>query len=106
MLLGALFFILQVVQWRQLWAAGLRLPLRRDGVAWDSSVAYAGCFYALTWLHAAHVLAAMGVLGWQAPGMWAMRFNLRDHLPVRFAVWFWHFVTVAWFGVWLLAYVL
>jgi len=106
LVLGLLFLVLQAVTWTQLWSEGLRLHRRADDAPWDIGVVYAGCFYALTGFHAAHVLSGLGVLGSLAPAVWYWRVTPSDHQPVRLAVWFWHFVTLAWIGVWWAAYLL
>jgi cytochrome c oxidase subunit 3 len=103
-ILGVAFLGVQLVSWVDLWQAGLRLERRAPGMPWAPQVAYAGCFFALTGFHAAHVVTGLGVLAGLSPGLRRWRYTPRDHLPVRFAVWFWHFVTVAWFGVWFVAY--
>jgi len=103
-LLGLLFLALQLTQWTALWRAGLQLRLPKEAAGWAPEVAYAGSFYFTTAFHAVHVVAALLVLGWLSPALWRGRFTARSHQPVRYAVWFWHFVTVAWFGVWALTY--
>jgi cytochrome c oxidase subunit 3 len=104
--LGLTFLALQTVSWVSLWHAGLHLyrPLEHD--PWDTRVVYAGVFYALTWFHAAHVVCGLGILGWMTPGVLRGRYSPRELQPVRLATWFWHFVTVAWVGVFLSLYVL
>ena len=104
--LGLLFLALQSVSWLELWHAGLRLHRRTEIEPWDTRVVYAGCFYALTWFHAAHVLSGLAVLGALLPSVARWRVTPGDHQSVRLSVWFWHFVTAMWFFVWPAAYVL
>jgi cytochrome c oxidase subunit 3 len=104
--LGVLFLVLQCVSWVELWHAGLRLHRRAEFEPWDTRVVFAGCFYALTWFHAAHVVAGLGVLGAQLPSMRRGRVTPGDYQPLRLATWFWHFVAVMWFCVWPVAYIL
>jgi cytochrome c oxidase subunit 3 len=89
--LGAAFLALQASVWRSLWMEGLRL----DGGPYPSA------FYALTGLHAAHVLVglvALGVLTWRA---WRRGSVAMERTPLRLWTMYWHFVG----AVWLLLYV-
>jgi cytochrome c oxidase subunit 3 len=96
LLLGAVFLVLQGWTWTELWADGLRLHRREEGEPWDTSVAYAGCFYALTSFHAAHVVTGLGLLGWVGVGLRRGAYSARERGPVRFVVGFWHLVSIAW----------
>lgn len=87
--LAIAFLGVQFALWERLSSQGLN--------AGDS--VFAGMFYMLTWFHAAHVVVALCVVGWLAPGIVRERYNAREHQAVRYATWFWHFVTVAWVGV-------
>jgi cytochrome c oxidase subunit 3 len=106
LVLGLLFLVLQGVAWAELWNAGLRLHRRTELEPWDTGVVFAGCFYALTWFHAAHVLTGLGLLGAQLPAVTSGRATPADHQALRLSVWFWHFVTAVWFVVWPAAYML
>jgi cytochrome c oxidase subunit 3 len=90
-LLGAAFLALQASVWRSLWGEGLRL----DGGPYPSA------FYALTGLHAAHVLVglvALGALTWRA---WRPASEPLERTPLRLWTMYWHFVG----AVWLILYV-
>jgi cytochrome c oxidase subunit 3 len=86
--LGAAFLALQAAVWTSLWQAGLHL----DGGPYPSA------FYALTGLHAAHVLVGLAALAWLTVG--AVRGPPR-RTPLRLWTMYWHFVG----AVWLLLYV-
>ena len=103
--LGTLFLVLQLVSWSHVWQLGLKPYHRADSAPWRTATVYAGCFYTLTWFHAAHVLCGLAILGWMTPGVLKGRYSAREHQPVLFASWFWHFVTVAWLLVFLSLYV-
>ena len=97
--LGIVFLALQLWSWTELWSSGLQLHRRAEGEPWSTSTAYAGCFYSLTGFHAAHVVMGLGWLGWLYVGLRRGLWSPREHAPVRFGVWFWHFVSVAWLAV-------
>jgi heme/copper-type cytochrome/quinol oxidase subunit 3 len=89
--LGGAFLALQAAVWAGLWRAGLRL----DGGPYPSA------FYALTGLHAAHVLVGVGALAWLALRSARGAFGPGRRTPLRLWTMYWHFV----FAVWLLLYV-
>ncbi|MCC6558452.1 MAG: heme-copper oxidase subunit III [Polyangiaceae bacterium] len=84
--LGVTFLVLQLVVWRDLWAAGL-LP---------SSGTYGSVFYGLTALHAVHVAA--GLIALLVVAARALRGVYTEHNVVRVRVCglFWHFVDAVW----------
>lgn len=86
--LGTLFLGLQAVTWAQVHGAGLAPG---DGI-------YGSVFYALTAIHAAHVLVGLGALGVLAARAFGAGVT---RLQVRLWGLYWHFVG----AVWLLLYV-
>jgi cytochrome c oxidase subunit 3 len=84
--LGAAFPVLQVSVWTALWNGGLRL----DGGPYPSA------FYALTGLHAAHVLVGLVALGALALRAARGALGLRHRTPLRLWTMYWHFVGAMW----------
>jgi cytochrome c oxidase subunit III len=84
--LGALFLVLQVQVWKQVFAAGLR----------PEGGPYPSVFYALTFFHALHVV--VGLFALAALSFWALRgvYSAARHLPVRLWALYWHFVGAVW----------
>jgi heme/copper-type cytochrome/quinol oxidase subunit 3 len=93
--LGAAFLALQAAVWVGLWEAGLRL----DGGPYPSA------FYALTGLHAAHVLVGVGALGWLALQAALGRLGPGQGTPLRLWTMYWHFVGAVWLLLFLTVYV-
>ena len=92
--LGAGFIALQVVVWKDLWNEGL-LP---------STGAYGSVFYGLTALHAAHVLAGLGVLVVILVRALSGTYTEHNVGRVRVAAMFWHFVDAVWVLMYLALY--
>jgi cytochrome c oxidase subunit III len=84
--LGATFLVLQVVVWRDVWAAGL-LP---------STGAYGSVFYGLTALHAAHVAAGLLVILLVLVRSLLGKYTEHNVMKVRLPAMFWHFVDAVW----------
>ncbi len=95
-MLGVAFVALQTVVW---WS------LAHHGLRWDGSK-YGSVFYALTWFHALHVLAGLGVLAAILVGALRGRYTAEKHTAVRLGALFWHFVDVVWVLLFLSVYVL
>jgi cytochrome c oxidase subunit III len=84
--LGATFLVLQVVVWRDVWAAGL-LP---------STGAYGSVFYGLTALHAVHVAAGLLVILLVLVRSLLGKYTEHSVMKVRLPAMFWHFVDAVW----------
>ncbi|MDQ1473382.1 MAG: cytochrome c oxidase subunit [Bryobacterales bacterium] len=86
--LGTLFLIGQVVAWNQVAGDGFRLQHSLS----------AAFFYVLTWAHAAHVVGALGAVGYVEYR--AVRYQLgpANRTVVDVSAMFWHFLDVLWLG--------
>jgi cytochrome c oxidase subunit 3 len=84
--LGTAFLALQAAVWTSLWRAGLQL----DGGPYPSA------FYALTGLHAAHVLVGLVALAWLAWRAARSGLGPADRTPLRLWTMYWHFVGAVW----------
>jgi cytochrome c oxidase subunit 3 len=94
--LGAMFIASQVMAWLELVARGVYM----------SGNPYAGFFYILTAVHAAHVFGGMGALGYVVLKIWNQT-KSKDELQRRYSAakisgWFWHFLGILWVGLFLL----
>jgi cytochrome c oxidase subunit 3 len=87
--LGLCFLVSQVLLWSKLIDQGLTL----------NDHLYGGAVYALTGLHALHVLAGLGLLIWIF--FKAQSLEIKSEAPKMVAL-FWHFLDVVWFLMFLL----
>lgn len=94
--LGMVFLALQVVVWAGLYRAGL-VP---------SGGPYASVFYALTCVHALHVLVGIAALAWLATRAFAGAVTAHRHLAVRLWGMYWHFVGLVWLVLYSTVYLL
>jgi len=91
LVLGLGFLAAQAFLWAGLWRAGL-VP---------SASGYAAVFFALTGLHALHVLGGLGFLG--ALSLWLRR--SATHVPsVRLGAVYWHYMGALWLVLFTLLY--
>ncbi len=86
LLLGCLFFGLQILLWSELYKGGLR----PDGGPYPS------VFYALTVFHGLHVLVGLGALLVLLIKSLDGAFSAPRHLPVKLWTMYWHFVDAVW----------
>lgn len=86
-LLGALFLVSQIANWRRLIAAQITVQ----------SSLYAFTFFTLGGLHGAHVVVGLIPLGLVAARAFRGRYGPDSHLGVRLCAMCWHFLD----GVWL-----
>ena len=84
--LGVLFLALQAFLWRGLLVEGL-LP---------STNGYGAIFYALTGLHAAHILGGLGYLARVVSGVHADRAGFGPETPLRLCGAYWHVMGAIW----------
>lgn len=94
--LGAMFIASQLIAWIELVARGVYM----------SGNPYAGFFYILTAVHAAHVIGGMGALGYVVLKIWQPT-DSKEELKrrtstARISGWFWHFLGLLWCGLFLL----
>lgn len=58
--------------------------------------AYGTVFFAMTGVHASHVISGIGILVLVVIQMLRGKWDSTDHFPVSAAAWYWHFVDVVW----------
>lgn len=93
--LGLGFMLMQSFFWHQLKSQGIYV----------SSGIFASIIYAFTWIHAAHIVAALGLLFWLL--FFALKeTNTKTLLRVSSVGKFWHFLGIVWLIMFLTIFVL
>jgi cytochrome c oxidase subunit 3 len=92
--LGALFLLIQGVEWARLVSHGLSL----------GSGAYGGAFYVLIGCHAVHVLVAVGFVVAVAALLRRGVLHAERLAPVEMCATYWYFVVALWLGLFPLVY--
>lgn len=87
--LGLLFLGLQVVLWQRVHADGLSL----------SGSLYGSWVYLMTVFHAAHIVVGLGLLFALVPAAVGGRLHPDRQIRVHLSGMFWHFLGVAWLGI-------
>ncbi len=93
-LLGAVFMVLQIVVWQDLYFRGLH----------PNTGTYASVFYALTFFHALHVVIGLFALAWLT--VRARLSTPARHTTLRLWTSYWHFVGIVWAAMYVSVYVL
>jgi len=92
--LGALFLLVQGVEWARLVSHGLSL----------GSGVYGGAFYVLIGCHAVHVLVAVAFVMTVAALLRRGRLHAERLAPVEMCTTYWYFVVALWLGLFPLVY--
>jgi len=101
-LLGAVFLVGQVNEYRELAAAGMTVQGVVHGSELAETIGYAGpgtfgaAFYILTGTHGAHVLGGLVVLSLLFVRTMRGNFDQQRHVALEAGAIYWHFVDVVW----------
>ena len=87
-LLAVAFLVLQALAWWDLVAASVEI----------TDHLYAWTVYVLTALHALHVLGGIGPMAVVVHRAWRHEYTVENHRGVTFVGLYWHFLDVAWVG--------
>jgi len=63
-------------------------------------------YFAMTGLHALHMVVGLGLLGWLVVGTVRKRFTAAYHTPVEIVGLYWHFVDIVWIFLFPLLYLI
>jgi cytochrome c oxidase subunit 3 len=63
-------------------------------------------YFAMTGLHALHMIIGIGVLTWLAVQAWRGRYGAAYYTPIECAGLYWHFVDIVWIFLFPLLYLL
>ncbi len=93
--LGCGFMLTQSLLWQQLKSQGIFV----------SSGIFPSIIYAFTWIHAAHIVVALGLLIWLLVNV-LKQISPRSQIRVSNVGKFWHFLGIVWFIMFLTIFVL
>ena len=99
LLLGLGFLSLQVYAWYVIWKQVV-------GVAADISSTYLKMFYAITGLHAVHVLGGLVPLVMVTVAAYQGMYGRKKNAAVRYTAIYWHFLDAVWCAVFTVVYLL
>ena len=110
MVLGSVFLAIKGVEYHAKWTDHL-LPGRSfDAAAFGAEGAHARIFYsfyfAMTGLHAAHMVVGLGILAWIARRASRGDFTPAHHSALEMSGLYWHFVDVVWIFLFPLLYLI
>jgi cytochrome c oxidase subunit 3 len=63
-------------------------------------------YFAMTGLHALHMVIGVGILSWLLVGAWRGKYNAEYNTPVDIAGLYWHFVDIIWIFLFPLLYLI
>lgn len=108
LLLGILFLAMKGMEYAEHFRAGLYpgVGYRSTTLPGAGANIFFTLYYAMTGLHALHVLGGVVLLLWLAWGVRAGRLNAAYHTPLELGGMYWHFVDVIWVFLWPLFYLL
>ncbi len=98
--LGLVFLGLKAVEYYEEYVKGL-VPLTGfdftyEGAHPDQAELFMGIYFTMTGLHAVHLIAGVGIMGWLALLGWRGRFSAEYFNPVEIGGLYWHLVDIIW----------
>jgi cytochrome c oxidase subunit III len=114
MLLGTTFLVIKAIEYADKYrdhlipVAGMfkwegELP---HGVAEQHLQMFYWIYFAMTGLHALHMIIGLGIMAWLVYHAWRGRFSPEYHAPVEISGLYWHFVDIVWIFLFPLLYLL
>jgi cytochrome c oxidase subunit 3 len=98
MLLGAVFLGIKGVEYAQKFEEH-HVPgfgFHFEGTAPERANLFFSLYFAMTGLHAAHMVIGLGVMAVMLVMTWRGRFSARWHTPIEISGLYWHFVDIVW----------
>jgi cytochrome c oxidase subunit 3 len=107
-LLGSVFLGVKVVEYRAKFVEHL---IPGAGFAFEApherhAQIFFSLYFAMTGMHAMHMVVGVGLLAWLVAGARAGRFTSEYHTPVEMTGLYWHFVDIVWIFLFPLLYLL
>jgi cytochrome c oxidase subunit 3 len=108
MTLGSVFLVIKGFEYHHKFIEGL-VP----GPLWryaapdaDKQQLFMSIYFAMTGLHAIHMIIGIGVLAWLAIRSWRGAYDAHYYNPIECAGLYWHFVDIVWIFLFPLLYLL
>jgi cytochrome c oxidase subunit 3 len=76
------------------------------GAEADTAEMFFSLYFALTGLHALHMVVGLGIMAWLLWMAWSRRIGPAYHAPVEIAGLYWHFVDIVWIFLFPLLYLI
>ena len=106
--LGVVFLALKATEYTMHFQDGI-FPGRfyhGPGLEVRGTVLFFTLYYAMTGLHALHVLGGLGLIAWLTRKTRRLEFDEAYHTPLELGGMYWHFVDIIWLFLWPLFYLL
>ena len=96
--LGASFLGLKTIEYSHHLAEGIAPGAQYTSAALPEagSRTFFTLYYAMTGLHAIHVVAGLALLGWLATRVWRLRTTTARHVELELGGLYWHLIDVVW----------
>ncbi|HEX8775878.1 MAG TPA: cytochrome c oxidase subunit 3 family protein [Pyrinomonadaceae bacterium] len=114
MILGTAFLVIKGIEYHEKYVDNLipiagwfdwRQPLPHN-VAPQHLQMFYWIYFAMTGLHALHMIIGLGLLAWLVYHAWRGRYSPEYHAPVEITGLYWHFVDIVWIFLFPLLYLL
>ena len=108
MVLGAVFLGVKGIEYADKWHHHLipGLNFQWEGPDAGPAQIFFGLYFAMTGMHALHMIIGEGLLAWIALRAWRNEFSPRYNTPVELMGLYWHFVDIVWIFLFPLLYLL
>jgi cytochrome c oxidase subunit 3 len=77
-----------------------------DPALWRQAYVFISFYFAMTGLHALHMIVGIGLITWLVTKAARGRFSARHHTPVEIVGLYWHFVDIVWIFLFPLLYLI
>ena len=106
MALGASFLGLKTIEYSHHFAEGIAPGAQYTSTELPEAGArtFFTLYYAMTGLHALHVIAGLAILGWLATRVRRRRTTTERHVELELGGLYWHLIDVVWIFLWPLLY--
>ncbi len=108
MLFGATFLGVKAVEYTHKYhehlipGPGFQFP----GDLWQQAYVFFSFYFAMTGLHAFHMVVGLGILAWLVVQAWRGKFSAAYNTPVEISGLYWHFVDIIWIFLFPLLYLI